>query len=165
MMGKCLYRLFQFIRGVILGICVALFFGYAAGYLGYGTQFGGYWEQMWLDRAVIHLETLRQDCPDPELCGVLDYTINRYHKIGPFNVAVSRCDWYPLQSRVLGMNNPLVPGMTLDLDVLMLPLHDGAMILVHEALHDYYPYVGHSHVDPIMAKLEAYNDALHARNR
>jgi hypothetical protein len=164
MMGKCCYRLFRFLRGVILGLCIILFFGYAAGYLGYGAQFGGYREQMWLDKAIFHLIALHQDCTDPELCGVLDYTIRRYYDIGPFDVAVSRCDWYPLKSRVLGINNPLVPGVTLDLDVLRLPLHDGAMILVHEALHDYYPYAGHSYVDPTMAKLEAYY-ALRKGNR
>jgi len=70
-------------------------------------------------------------------------------------VAVSRCDWYPLQNHIIGMNNPLIPGITLDIDALRYPLHIGAMTLVHEALHDYPPYLGHGHVDPIMARLEA----------
>jgi hypothetical protein len=161
-MAKCL--VFRFIRGVFLGAIICLFFPLVAGYLSYGTQFGGITEQIWLDRAIGHLKELRHNCTDPELCDVLDYTINRYHEIGPFNVAVSRCDWYPLQNLIIGMNNPLVPGITLDIDTLILPLHIGAMTLVHEALHDYPPYLGHRHVDPIMARLEAHY-VYRTRNR
>jgi hypothetical protein len=34
------------------------------------------------------------------------------------------------------------------------PIHDGAMVLVHEALHDYWPCFGHAHVDPMMERIE-----------
>lgn len=148
--------LFRFVRGFILGFLISLLGPLVVGYLSYGTQFGGVVEQIWLNKAIAHLGELRYNCADPELCDVLDYTIDRYNKIGPFDVAVSRCDWYPLRRKILGINNPLIPGMTLDINVLLLSLHDGAMILVHEALHDYKPYIGHGHVDPIMARLEAH---------
>ena len=128
----------------------------SSGFLAYGTNHGGVSEQAWLDQAIIHIAWLRDYCDnDPELQGVLDYTIQRYHRIGPFDVAVACCDW-PGSERgsVLGVNNPLIPGVTLDISTLQLPLHAGAMILVHEALHDYPPYLGHSYVDPMMEKLE-----------
>jgi hypothetical protein len=156
--------LFRAFRGFILGLLIGLLGPFITGYLSYGTQFGGVVEQMWLNKAIEHLGELRHNCEDPELCDVLDYTIDRYNKIGPFDVAVSRCNWYPLEGEILGMNNPLVPGVTLDINVLMLPLHNGAMILVHEALHDYYPYLGHGHVNPIMTRLEAHH-VHRTRNR
>jgi len=155
-MPKCRRILFRLIRGFILGLLLGLFGPFIIGYLSYGTQYGGIVEQIWLDRAIEHIGELRHTCKDPELCDVLDYTIDRYNKIGPFNVAVNRCEWYPFEGDILGMNNPLIPGITLDINVLKLSLHNGVMILVHEALHNYYPYVGHKHIDPVMAKLEAH---------
>jgi len=88
---------------------------------------------------------------------VFSYAMQRYHRIGPFDVAVSRCDCLPFQHNVIGVNAPWVPGITLDIDVLLMPVPEGSMILVHESLHDYYPYFGHGHVDPIMSRLEALN--------
>jgi hypothetical protein len=78
----------------------------------------------------------------------LDYTIRRYNRIGPFDVAVSRCVSLDPRCRVVGVNNPFCPGVTLDMEVLTYPIHDGAMVLVHEALHDYWPCFGHKHVTP-----------------
>lgn len=128
------------------------------GYIGYAANYGGGApEQLWLDNAINHLKWIKVDCQDEELNAVIDYTIKRYNKIGPFDVAISRCDWYPMPyGKILGMNNPLVPGITLDISVLIdYDLHTGAGILLHEALHDYYPYLGHSYVDPMIAKMEA----------
>lgn len=134
---------------------------YVAGFVSYATTFsGGITEQMWLDDVTDHLRDLRSDCGDPELREVLNYTIRRYNQIGPFDVAISRCDWYdwhPLhqQSRTLGMNNPCVSGITIDVDVISrYSIHSGEMILVHEALHDYPPYLGHKHITPVIDKLE-----------
>lgn len=148
----------RFLRSVLLGIVIANLTPYALAFASYGTTFGGVVEQAWLDRAIAHLRVLRSRCDDADLQGVLDYAIRRYNRIGPFDVAVSRCV-HPLTSlypdyRVIGVNNPLVPGLTLDIEVLSYPIHDGAMVLVHEALHDYWPRVGHSQIDPRMEKLE-----------
>lgn len=155
-MAKKLFRWWVVLRAALFGVILFTFvLPYAAGLLSFGTNFGGLTEQYWLDCAVDHLRTLRLDCDDPELDEVLEYTIRRYNRIGPFDVAVSRCDLYPLHDNTLGLNNPLVPGITIDIDVLhRYSIHTGAMILVHEALHDYPPYVGHSHVTPVMNKLE-----------
>lgn len=158
--------IFRVLRCFILGLVLGLGAPYVAGYLAYGCSFGGIVEQLWLDKAIDHLALLKAACPeeDAELREVLAYAMQRYNRISPFDVAVSRCDWYPLQGgRVLGINNPLCPGITLDIDVLQLPISDGAMILVHESLHDYYPYVGHGHVNPIMARLEALNARVRRR--
>jgi hypothetical protein len=148
-------------RGVVLfvlvWVSVTVVLPIANGYLGYAANFGGVYEQIWLDRAIMHLKDLRQGCDDKELADVLDYTIKRYNRIGPFDVAVSRCDWYPIsKDSIIGYNNPLVPGITLDIaNINDYSLHFGAGTLVHEALHDYYPYFGHKHIYPIMAKYDA----------
>lgn len=150
---------FSLIRCFVIAVATVLIAPIMAGILGFAVNHGGVTEQLWLDRAVNHLVELRQGCKDPELQDVLDYTIERYDRIGPFGVAVGRCNWYmmPTRGHVLGLNNPLCPGITLDIDLLTdYSLHQGAMILVHEALHDYPPYFGHSHVSPVMDKLEAH---------
>lgn len=158
--------IYKLLRGMILGIILGLSAPYVIGYLSYGCSFGGVVEQIWLDKAIDHLAILKANCPedDAQLREVLTYAMQRYNRIGPFDVAVSRCDWYPFQGgHVLGINNPIVPGITLDIDVLRLPISDGAMILVHESLHDYYPYAGHKHVNPVMARLEALNMRVRQR--
>lgn len=156
MAKKKFIRWWFILRSVLLSVALFTFIlPCVSGLLGYGANFGGLAEQIWLDCVVDHLQTLRLDCDDPELDEVLEYTIRRYNRIGPYDVAVSRCDWYPFRGHVLGVNNPLVPGVTIDLDTLhRYSIHTGAMILVHEALHDYPPYLGHSHITPVMNKLE-----------
>ena len=153
----------RILYSVLLGTFLFTFvLPWVGGFLSYSANYGGIAEQHWLDCAVDHLRTLRLDCDDPELDGVLEYTIRRYNRIGPFDVTVSRCDWYPFHDHTLGFNNPLVPGITIDIDVLhRYSIHTGAMILVHEALHDYPPYLGHNHVTPMMDKLE--NHYVHSR--
>ena len=56
--------------------------------------------------------------------------------------------------KTLGANLPTCPGVTLDVTVLGMPIEEGSLILVHEALHDYWPCFGHAHVTPRMDKLE-----------
>jgi len=152
-------RFWRILRAIVIGLFLALFvIPYSAGFLSYFTNFGGIEEQYWLNAAIYHIRDLKTECQDdPELQGVLDYTIQRYNQIGPFDVSVSRC-WRPFQRErwvTLGYNNPLIPGVTLDIKTLTdYPLHDGAMVLVHEALHDYPPYLGHSYVTPVMDRLE-----------
>ena len=91
----------------------------------------------------------------PDLQGVLDYTIRRYNHIGAWDVMVLPLSCPEPGCKVLGINCPWCPGVTLDPEVLSYPIHEGALILVHEALHDYWPYFGHAHVNPRIEKLEA----------
>lgn len=145
----------HFLRSFLFGIGFWMLLPCFAGGISHWTTFGGLAEQRWLDQAIEHLVALDQKCTDPDLRGVLAYTIERYNRIGPFDVAVTRIWQWLSDDYVMGINHPLLPGLTLDVDVLALPIHDGALILVHEALHDYWPCLGHAHITPRMNKLEA----------
>lgn len=152
-----LWLMLKMLKCFLIAIVLALVLPPTFAFIGAFGNTGGVIEQFWLDDAIAYLKYLRKDCPDPQLCEVLDYTIQRYHKIGPFDVAINQCDILPLDDRILGCNNPLCPGMTLDIDL----LHDygpreGSLTLVHEALHDYPPYIGHDHVYPVLNKLDAW---------
>ena len=46
-----------------------------------------------------------------------------------------------------GYNMPNCPGMTIDEEVPHLGLKYGAMVVVHEAMHDLPPYFFHTHID------------------
>lgn len=156
-MAKRFFALLRYLSLILIGMIVLPFL---CTFVGYTGNTGGVVEQLWLDDAIEYLVYLRQDCPDEELCGILDYTIHRYHKIGPFDVAVNQCDWLPLSDHILGLNNPLCPGITLDIDLLHdYGPHEGSMTLVHEALHDYPPYAGHSYVYPMVNKLQTWREA------
>jgi len=108
------------------------------------------YEQRCLDHYVDYLQELRTN--DPELKGILDYTIRRYSRIGAWDVA-----FIPLIAssgfKTIGYNCPWTPGLTLDTEVLGYSPREGAMVLVHEAAHDYYPYF-HPFIDPLMKKIE-----------
>jgi len=157
-MGKSLRRIL--IATLVGASLTFIVLPYAAGLLSYATTHGGsVAEQNWLDSVTDHLRDLRSDCTDPELKEVLDYTVRRYDQIGPFSVAVVRCDWYDWFSFndmvTFGLNNPLVPGISIDLRLARRhSIHTGAMVLVHEALHDYPPYLPHGHITPVIDKLE-----------
>jgi hypothetical protein len=99
---------------------------------------GGAYEQSWLDQVVAHLKTI----DDPEMQEIIDYTIRRYSHIGPFGVSVRQ-----LPESQLGLNNPFCRGMTIDESVLRHSIPFGASIVLHEAIHDYWPHFGHSHID------------------
>jgi hypothetical protein len=114
---------------------------------------GGEYEQRWLDQAIAHLRDVREVCDDPDLCEVLDYTMARYHKVGRFNVQMQWCVRLAPCQAFLGYNAPWAPGLTLDYRVTEMPIEEGSLILVHEALHDYYPCFGHAHVTPRIARL------------
>jgi len=144
----------RFVRGVLLGMLIALIPGYLFGVIGYGSTYSGIAEQMWLDDCIAHVHYLRANCDDPDLQDVLDYTIQRYNRIGPFDIAVCRLWQMPFKTPAIACNNPLIPGMSVDIEVLTFPIHDGAMIVIHEALHDYFPFAGHSHITPREEKLE-----------
>jgi len=124
---------------------------------------GGAKEQAWLDKAISHLrEVARISHNDPELCNALCYTIVRYDRIGRLDVAFRSLRWVNTHqidnetwSVVMGQNDPKLPGLILDPDVMTYPIHKGAGVLLHEALHDYWPYYGHAHVTPIMNRYTA----------
>lgn len=103
---------------------------------------GGQSEQAWLDTVIVHLEKSRDECTDPEMKEIIEYTIRRYDRIGPFGVRVVQ-----LPEGSLGVNSPFCPGITLDESNMRWHESFGAVILVHEAMHDYWPYLGHSHID------------------
>lgn len=99
---------------------------------------GGPAEQVWLDKVIVRIEKMRDDCDDPEVREILAYTARRYRNIGPFNVQVRSCScWYD------GLNVPYCPGVTIDPRIN--DINTGVFVLVHEAQHDYFPYWGHSH--------------------
>lgn len=101
---------------------------------------GGDYEQEWLDRVIAHLES--RECDDPKMQEIIDYTIRRYNRIGPLCVRVVQ-----LPETVAGMNNPFAMGLDLDESMLDYDISIGAEVLVHEAMHDYWPHFGHSHID------------------
>lgn len=154
----------RLLRAVILGVLLSVIPGYLFGIIGYGSTYGGIVEQIWLDKCIIHLQILRANCDDSDLQGMLDYTIQRYNKIGPFDVVVTRLWHWPFTQQAIACNNPLIPGISVDIEVLKWSVHDGAMIVAHEAMHDYYPYAGHSHITPREEKLEQlYHDLRRIR--
>ena len=141
----------RMLRSILTVIVVFLAIPFLTGawYAGCGDRYA---EQAWLDKAIRHLKVLRLTCHDPEVCGVLDNTIRRYNRIGPWDVMV-----VPLANptqKTLGANWPFCPGVTLDPEVLTYPIHEGALILAHEACHDYWPYF-HPYVDPLVRKVES----------
>jgi len=106
------------------------------------TPGGGVVEQGWLDSILTHLEARLEVCKDEKMAGVLEYTICRYRRIGPFCVKVMQ-----LPEGIDGWNHPLCPGVTIDSAILLGDTHLGAFVLVHEAMHDYPPWIGHLHID------------------
>jgi hypothetical protein len=104
-------------------------------------------DQVWLDARIADINAIRVNVPvSDELDDLLAYVVRRYNKIGRFNVAIRHI---PLVDAV-GINAPWCPGITLEPGLVEGDNIMGANILIHEAVHDYYPYFGHSHVDPIM---------------
>lgn len=128
------------IHDIQIGWCfqVVLFSFIFSPYLAALLPGGGDYEQRWLDKVIAHLETI----DDPEMQEVIDYTIRRYSRIGPFGVSVLQ-----LPESTLGLNNPFCRGMTIDESVLRKSIGFGASIILHEAMHDYPPHFGHWHID------------------
>jgi len=122
-------------------------------------------EQRYLARSIAHLQLMRAFCDDPDLRGVLDYTIRRYHKVGAWDVM-----FMPLTGpvsnagragKVIGCKCPWCPGGTLDTCLLIdFAPEETAIVLAHEALHDYWPYFGHSHINAREKKLQELSNAV-----
>ena len=109
-------------------------------------------EQIWLDRAILHLRILRGFTDDQELKAILTYTIERYNKIGAWDVMILPLISTAPGAKVIGCNFPWCPGVTLDPEVLHYPIAVGSLVLVHESLHD--TYLGHDIINPLMERIE-----------
>lgn len=118
---------------LVLGLAIAVPYLFSA------LPSGGASEQAWLDQVIERVEDLRENTEDPEVREVLDYTLERYRTIGPYNVQVRSCGPW-----ALGLNVPYCPGVFIDPECLQSP-DLGMVVLVHEAQHDYFPYAGHKH--------------------
>jgi len=120
-------------------------------------------EQQYLDRCIVHLRMMRACCDDSDLNDILDYTIRRYHKVGAWNVM-----FLPLTGPVIvpggkaiGCNCPWCPGVTLDTCLLIeFSPEESAIVLAHEALHDYWPFFGHDHINAREKRLHELSDAV-----
>ena len=140
--------------------CYTVFFMLSLPFLGglyYAFSGNHLDEQYFLDRCVDHLKQCRAVCSDPDLCEVLDYTVQRYNKVGAWNVMFAPLS-FPYVApgmKVVGCNCPWCPGVTLDTCTLLWTPEEAAMVLAHEAMHDHYPYFGHSYVTPREIKIQA----------
>jgi len=145
--------IFKLLRAILLGIFIGLLPPFIGG-IYYGFCGDHHYEQAWLDSAVDHLKDMRAACDDPDLCDILDYTIARYNKVGAWDVMVAPCvRVYRDGNKTIGINVPWCPGITIDPEVLTWPVHEGAKVLVHEATHDYWPYL-HPFVDSRTDKID-----------
>ncbi len=118
----------------IIGFCIIPYFSNL-------LPGGGEAEQEWLDRVMTHIEMRLRICEDPEMKVAFEHALN-YNRIGPFGVRVMQ-----LPETYNGFNHPLCPGITIDEEVPHWSLKLGAMVIVHEAMHDLSPYLRHSHID------------------
>lgn len=96
-------------------------------------------DQAKLDRIVARVERLADATRNAKMREVLAYTAYKYDHIHPFCVRV-----YGVP--VAGFNVPWCPGLTInrefwdDEDIAL-------QLLVHEAMHDFPPYLCHFHID------------------
>ena len=149
------------IRVLVFGILFQVSFPFLGGV--YYSMCGDHSdEQRYLDDCISHLKIMRAACDDPDLQGILDYTIQRYHKIGAWNVMVMPLDgpFITPGCKVIGCNCPWCPGITLDPCLLLWQPEDTALVVAHEAMHDYYPFFGHGHISPREQKLYELSNAI-----
>jgi hypothetical protein len=98
-------------------------------------------DQMQLDRVIARVERLEAVTENHKLKEVLAYTAHNLNQVDRFTVRILPLPFYA------GMNIPWTPGVTLNredwerCDDLVL------LLLVHEAMHDFPPYLGHWHID------------------
>ena len=152
-----------FIGGVLSGVLGIVAPPYIGG-LYYSLCGGHEQEQEYLDRCIEHLKVMRAYCDDPDLCEILAYTISRYRKVGAWDVMFMPLTGCVKPScKVIGCNEPLCPGITLDPCLLLDAPEDTAIVIVHEALHNYWPYVGHDHINDRERKLYELSYTLRRR--
>ncbi len=144
--------LMEVLRTVSFALIIAIVIPFASG-VWYNSCGDRIVEQVWLDRIINHLKTIQRNCIDPELWEILDYTIHRYNKISGFDVMICPC-FCGDGHKYVGLNAPACPGVTIDPEVMFYPIREGALVLVHESLHDYFPFLGHAYVTPTMQRIE-----------
>ena len=119
-------------------------------YYGCGDRYA---EQFWLNRVIHELLVERAHSTDPELNDLIDYTIRRYNHVGAWDVMIMPLFGSFGDREVIGCNCPFCPGLTLDPHVMDYDLKTAANVLLHEACHDYFPYI-HTCIDPKMKRLK-----------
>lgn len=117
-------------------------------------------DQAKLSRLVATMKVMQTECDDSELAGLLEYTSQTYDSIGRLNVKILHLE----DLGAAAVNFPFVPGMSVDRWVWE-TLHDEYLIglLLHEAMHDYYPYLGHEHMKhlvPVNFNENKYDDFI-----
>lgn len=158
--GEPTWKTAKWFIGIVLSIVIGTPLLYTTpSYIGglYYTQTGWHnTEQEWLNSCQWELQRMKRHCSpqDQDLKEIIDYVMGRYNTIGPWDVMV-----FPLTNnkegkKVIGRNDPLCPGITIDPWVFGQSHRTGALLLIHEALHDYWPCWGHDHVTPIMDRME-----------
>jgi hypothetical protein len=121
-------------------------------------------DQRKLDRLIQKLDHMQRVCVDPELAELMAYTSRQYSHIGWSGISVTDLEW----ASVAGVNNPLFPGMTLDRECFE-KMPDTLVIglILHEAMHDYPPYLYHTHMThlvPTDGVDNAYDNMAHNRD-
>lgn len=118
----------------LIGFCIAPYFSNL-------LPGGGSKEQRWLDREMKFIEQRLETLKDPEMRVAFEYAL-KYNKIGRFRVRVMQ-----LPEGIWAYNMPTCPGITIDEEVLDLPLSFGAFVIIHEGMHEFFPYLCHFHID------------------
>lgn len=90
-----------------------------------------------LDRVIANIERLERKCDEPKLKGALRHTAYRYRKVGTFGIRTQPLKWGD------GLNIPWVPGFIIDERTWEYSDEVFLMLIVHEAHHDFYPWLGH----------------------
>lgn len=157
------YWILLTLRVVLYANLVQLSIPFIGGaYYGLTGDHGG--EQQYLDRSIAHLKLMRVFCDDPDLQGVLDYTIQRYNRVGSWDVMFMPLTgpvFDPIGGKAIGCNCPWCPGVTLDTCLLIdFAPEETALVLAHEALHDYWPYFGHDHINAREKRLQELSDLV-----
>jgi hypothetical protein len=158
--GEPTWKTARWIGGYILA-AVLLIFGMTTvpAYIGglYYARTGWHnTEQDWLNHCQWELLRMKERCgpKDQDLKEIIEYVMERYKAIGPWDVMVFPITNHEEGKKVIGRNDPLCPGITIDPWVFGQSYRTGALLLIHEALHDYWPCWGHDHVTPIMDRME-----------
>jgi hypothetical protein len=120
-------------------------------------------DQRRLDRLIQKLDHMQRTCLDPELAELMAYTSQKYNYIGWSGISVADLGW----ASAAGVNNPLVPGMILDRECFEMPDTLVIGLMLHEAMHDYPPYLYHTHMKhlvPTDGNDNAYDNMAHNRD-
>jgi hypothetical protein len=148
------------LRGLLQGILLWMALPFIGG--GWYALCGDHeFEQQWLDQVVVHMRSMREQCDDPDLQGILDYAIRRYHRAGAWDVMVAPCVGVYPRTKTIGLNFPFCPGITIDPEVLGYTPREGALVIVHESLHDYWPFFAHGHIRERDTKLALLSQKVH----